>query len=109
MVLSIQQAAKFRTELLRRGVLLVPVIWDEVMAPQMEKKGFGSPSKAAAALPSIGVRLRRLSSIVLLQSIILLELDARSERASDCDHLFHSSHYICWLYGRKISRNELSL
>ncbi|ONH93873.1 hypothetical protein PRUPE_8G257900 [Prunus persica] len=51
---SIQQAARFRTELLRRGVLLVPVIWDEVRAPQIEKKGFGAPSKAAAALPSIG-------------------------------------------------------
>ncbi|XP_021820102.1 protein LOW PSII ACCUMULATION 1, chloroplastic isoform X2 [Prunus avium] len=54
--LSIKQAARFRTELLRRGVLLVPVIWDEVRAPQIEKKGFGAPSKAAAALPSIGVR-----------------------------------------------------
>ncbi|XP_034196809.1 protein LOW PSII ACCUMULATION 1, chloroplastic isoform X2 [Prunus dulcis] len=56
--LSIQQAARFRTELLRRGVLLVPVIWDEVRAPQIEKKGFGAPSKAAAALPSIGVSCR---------------------------------------------------
>lgn len=51
-----QKAERFRTELLRRGVLLVPVIWGEVKEPEVQKKGFGVPSKAAAALPSIGVR-----------------------------------------------------
>lgn len=50
-----QNADRFRTELLRRGVLLVPVVWGEGQAPQIEKKGFGAPTKAAAALPSIGV------------------------------------------------------
>lgn len=64
-----QQAARFRTDLLKRGVLLVPVIWGEVRTPQIEKKGFGIPSKAAAALPSIGVR--RLPSIFLLQAASL--------------------------------------
>ena len=51
-----QKAERFRTELLRRGVLLVPVIWGEVKEPEVQKKGFGVPSKASAALPSIGVR-----------------------------------------------------
>ncbi|CAN0888987.1 Protein LOW PSII ACCUMULATION 1, chloroplastic, partial [Linum grandiflorum] len=41
--------------LLRRGVLLVPVIWDESRRAEIEKKGFGTSRKAAAALPSIGV------------------------------------------------------
>lgn len=50
-----QKAERFRTELLRRGVLLVPVVWGEGQAPQVEKKGFGAPTKVAAALPSIGV------------------------------------------------------
>lgn len=53
---AIQKAERFRTELLRRGVLLVPVIWGEGREPQIEKKGFGAPATAAAALPSIGVR-----------------------------------------------------
>lgn len=61
--LAIQKAERFRTELLRRGVLLVPVIWGEGREPQMEKKGFGLPSKAAAALPSIGVRSRDSPSV----------------------------------------------
>ena len=53
---AIQKAERFRTELLRRGVLLVPVIWGEGREPQIEKKGFGAPTTAAAAaLPSIGV------------------------------------------------------
>lgn len=54
--LAMQKAERFRTELLSRGVLLVPVIWGEGKGPKVEKKGFGSPTKAAAALPSIGVR-----------------------------------------------------
>ena len=53
---AIQKAERFRTELLRRGVLLVPVIWREGREPRMEKKGFGAPAPAgSAALPSIGV------------------------------------------------------
>lgn len=58
-----QQAERFRTELLRRGVLLVPVIWGEGRAPQVEKKGFGTSQKAAASLPSIGVRCEGYSLI----------------------------------------------
>lgn len=51
-----EKAERFRTELLKRGVLLVPVIWDESKEPKLEKKGFGASSKATSALPSIGVR-----------------------------------------------------
>jgi D-tyrosyl-tRNA(Tyr) deacylase len=56
--LAMQKAERFRTELLRRGVLLVPVIWGESRAPDVEKKGFGARQKAAASLPSIGVRYK---------------------------------------------------
>ena len=68
--LAVEKAERFRTELLRRGVLLVPVIWGEGRAPpQMEKKGFGVSPKAAAALPSIGVKYRFLtfSRLVAIQ------------------------------------------
>lgn len=55
-----QKADRFRTELLRRGVLLVPVVWGERKTQEVEKKrGFGASSKAAAtSLPSIGVTKR---------------------------------------------------
>ncbi|KAH1259007.1 Protein LOW PSII ACCUMULATION 1, chloroplastic [Glycine max] len=53
--LAMQRAERFRTELLRRGVLLVPVIWGEGQETKLEKKGFGLKPKAAEALSSIGV------------------------------------------------------
>lgn len=55
--MALQRAERFRTELLRRGVLLVPVIWGERRETKIEKKGFGLQPKAAEALPSIGVRI----------------------------------------------------
>lgn len=56
--LAMRNAERFRSELLKRGVLLVPVIWGEGRETKIEKKGFGLPQKAAASLPSIGVRLK---------------------------------------------------
>lgn len=58
---AMQKAERFRTELLRRGVLLVPVIWGESRAPDVEKKGFGARQKAAASVPSIGISRNELS------------------------------------------------
>lgn len=52
---AMRKAERFRTDLVKRGVILVPVIWGEGREPQMERKGFGLSSKAAASLPSIGV------------------------------------------------------
>lgn len=53
---AMRKAERFRTELLKRGVILVPVVWGERRGRQAEKKGFGLSPKAAASLPSIGVR-----------------------------------------------------
>ncbi|KAK6940960.1 Protein LOW PSII ACCUMULATION 1-like [Dillenia turbinata] len=55
--LAMQKVERFRSELLRRSVLLIPVIWGEGNTAPVEKKGFGSPAKAAASLPSIGYPL----------------------------------------------------
>jgi hypothetical protein len=54
--LALRKAERFRTDLVRRGVLLVPVIFGEGRKPKIEKKGFGQKPKGAEALPSIGVR-----------------------------------------------------
>ena len=50
-----EKAERFRSELLLRGILLVPVILGEGKKSSFEKKGFGVPSRAATSLPSIGV------------------------------------------------------
>lgn len=73
---AMRKAERFRTELLRRGIILVPIIWGQGKEPQMEKKGFGLSSKAAASLPSIGVRWQFISHAhginVLLHAAITL-------------------------------------
>lgn len=53
---AIEKAERFRTELVKRGVILAPVIWGENRKASLERKGFGLPAKAATSLPSIGVR-----------------------------------------------------
>lgn len=56
MTSALQRADRFRTDLVRRGVLLVPVIWGEGTETKVKKKGFSPRPKAAKGLPSIGVR-----------------------------------------------------
>ncbi|KAI3732452.1 hypothetical protein L1987_63657 [Smallanthus sonchifolius] len=51
--LAIKKAERFRTDLLNRGVILVPVIWGEKDS-LIEKRGFGGPKQAASSLPSVG-------------------------------------------------------
>ncbi|PKA52718.1 hypothetical protein AXF42_Ash001699 [Apostasia shenzhenica] len=60
---AMQKAEQFRTELVKRGVLLIPVIWGIYNKDPVERKGFGPPSKAATALPSIGDFEKRAQSI----------------------------------------------
>ncbi|XP_059625694.1 protein LOW PSII ACCUMULATION 1, chloroplastic [Cornus florida] len=83
--LAIQKAERFRTELLRRGVLLVPVIWGEGRAPQMEKKGFGSSPKAAAALPSIGEDFEKRAQSVTAKSKLRAEIRFKAEVVSPAE------------------------
>ncbi|OMO81896.1 Tetratricopeptide-like helical [Corchorus olitorius] len=77
--LAIQKAERFRTELLRRGVLLVPVIWGEGRTPQVEKKGFGVSPKAAAALPSIGEDFEKRAQSITAKSKLKAEIRFRAE------------------------------
>ncbi|KAK8711529.1 hypothetical protein V6N13_146810 [Hibiscus sabdariffa] len=80
---AIQKAERFRTELLRRGVLLVPVIWGEGRAPQVEKKGFGVSTKAAAAaLPSIGEDFEKRAQSITAKSKLKAEIRFRAEVVS---------------------------
>ncbi|KAK9756987.1 hypothetical protein RND81_01G133800 [Saponaria officinalis] len=80
--LAMWKAEKFRTELLRRGVLLVPVIWGEGKAAPVVKKGFGSPEKAAAALPSIGDEFEKRAQSVAAKSRLQAEVRFKAEAVS---------------------------
>ncbi|KAH6826894.1 tetratricopeptide repeat protein [Perilla frutescens var. hirtella] len=79
--LAIRKAERFRTELLRRGVILIPVVWGGGREPQAEKKGFGLSPKAAA-LPSIGEEFDKRTQSVVARSKIKAEIRFRAEVVS---------------------------
>ncbi|KAI3449505.1 hypothetical protein Pfo_006170 [Paulownia fortunei] len=79
---AMRKAERFRTELLRRGVILVPVVWGEGREPQVERKGFGLSPKAAASLPSIGEEFDKRAQSVVAKSKIKAEIRFRAEVVS---------------------------
>lgn len=83
--LAMQKAERFRTELLRRGVLLVPVFWGEGRTPEAEKKGFGGPQKAAALLPSIGEDFDNRAQSIVAKSKLKAEIRFRAEVVSSVE------------------------
>ncbi|KAF7153921.1 hypothetical protein RHSIM_Rhsim01G0283700 [Rhododendron simsii] len=83
--LAIQKAERFRTELLRRGVLLVPVIWGQAKAPQIMKKGFGNRSKAAPSLPSIGEDFDKRALSITAKSKLKTEVRFKAEVVSPAE------------------------
>ncbi|KAL6626201.1 hypothetical protein ACP70R_029927 [Stipagrostis hirtigluma subsp. patula] len=52
---AMQRAERYRTELLKRGVLLIPVIFGASQKAQSKPRGFGN-TRSAASVPSVGVR-----------------------------------------------------
>lgn len=80
--LAIQKAERYRTELLRRGVLLVPVMWNENRAPKLEKKGFGLPKKAPGSLPSIGEDFEKRAQSITAKSKLKSEVRFKAEVVS---------------------------
>lgn len=64
---------------------MVPVIWGESRAPQMEKKGFGIPSKAATSLPSIGEDFEKRTESIAAKSRLKAEVRFKAEVVSPAE------------------------
>ncbi|ONK78658.1 uncharacterized protein A4U43_C02F21100 [Asparagus officinalis] len=79
---AIQRAERFRTELVNRGVLLVPVIWGDYKKAPIEKKGFGFPSKTATSLPSIGEDFDKRTQSITAKSRLKAEVRFKAEVVS---------------------------
>ncbi|XP_068655080.1 protein LOW PSII ACCUMULATION 1, chloroplastic [Aristolochia californica] len=79
---ALQKAERFRTELLKRGVLLVPLIWDEDRKQPVQRKGFGLSAKAAASLPSIGEDFEKRTQSVTAKSRLKAEMRFKAEVVS---------------------------
>ncbi|XP_020594876.1 protein LOW PSII ACCUMULATION 1, chloroplastic isoform X2 [Phalaenopsis equestris] len=76
---AIQKAEGFRTELVKRGVLLIPVIWGAYKMVPVEKKGFGLPLKAAISLPSIGEDFEKRAQSISAKSRLKAEMRFKAE------------------------------
>ncbi|XP_019419269.1 PREDICTED: protein LOW PSII ACCUMULATION 1, chloroplastic [Lupinus angustifolius] len=83
--LALQRAERFRTDLLKRGVLLVPVIWGEGKETKIEKKGFGIRPKAAEALPSIGEDFEKRTQSISAKSKLKAEIRFKAEVVSPAE------------------------
>ncbi|XP_059295122.1 protein LOW PSII ACCUMULATION 1, chloroplastic [Lycium ferocissimum] len=83
--LAMRNAERFRTELLKRGVLLVPVIWGEGRETKIEKKGFGLSQKAVASLPSIGEDFDQRTQSVIAKSKLKSEIRFKAEVVSPAE------------------------
>ncbi|PIA44446.1 hypothetical protein AQUCO_01700206v1 [Aquilegia coerulea] len=82
---AIQKAERFRTDLLKRGVLLVPVIWGEAKRPPIEKKGFGLSEKATTSLPSIGDDFEERAQSITAKSRLKTEARFKAEIVSSSE------------------------
>lgn len=82
--LAIQKAERFRTELLRRGVLLVPVIWGEGGARTSSGRRSLRP-RAAAAVPSVGEDFENRAQTVIAKSKLKAEIRFKAEVVSHAE------------------------
>ncbi|KAK4482196.1 hypothetical protein RD792_009338 [Penstemon davidsonii] len=107
---AMRKAERFRTELLKRGVILVPVVWGQGREPQVERKGFGLSPKTAASLPSIGEEFDERAQSVVAKSKIKAEIRFRAEVVSPvewerlviaflCLILLVLHHFLFFLWG----------
>ncbi|EPS65423.1 hypothetical protein M569_09352, partial [Genlisea aurea] len=85
---AVKRADRFRAELLKRGVILVPVVWGESEATKTERKGFGiSPktSSSSSSLPSIGEDFDNRTLSVVTKSKIKAEARFRTDVVSPAE------------------------
>ncbi|CAA0828193.1 Protein LOW PSII ACCUMULATION 1- chloroplastic [Striga hermonthica] len=79
---AMRKAERFRTELVKRGVILISVVWGEGRESQVEKKGFGLSRKAAVSLPSIGEDFDNRAQSIVAKSKVKAEIRFRAEVVS---------------------------
>lgn len=79
---AVQRAEKFRNDLVKRGVLLVPLVWSSKSKGPIRKKGFGSLRKRAiSSLSSSGEFEKRMQDIAS-KSIAQVEKRFKAEVVS---------------------------
>ncbi|GAB2223401.1 hypothetical protein Droror1_Dr00017542 [Drosera rotundifolia] len=83
---AMRKCERFRNELLRRGVLIVPVIWDieekEPLPIIGKKKGFGIAQKTARPLPSTSDDFEKRTLSVTAKAKLKAEIRFKAEAVS---------------------------
>uniref|UniRef100_A0A0D9V0T4 Uncharacterized protein n=2 Tax=Leersia perrieri TaxID=77586 RepID=A0A0D9V0T4_9ORYZ len=78
---ALQRAERYRTELLKRGVLLIPVIFGASQKDQSKPRGFGS-SRSAASVPSVGDDFEKRTESIAAKSRLKAEVRFKADIVS---------------------------
>ncbi|KAM3328769.1 hypothetical protein ACQJBY_026102 [Aegilops geniculata] len=78
---AMQRAERYRTELLKRGVLLIPVIFGASLKVQGKPKGFGT-TRSAASAPSIGGDFEKRTESIAAKSRLRVEVRFKADIVS---------------------------
>ncbi|KAK3164352.1 hypothetical protein QOZ80_1AG0016450 [Eleusine coracana subsp. coracana] len=78
---AMQRAERYRTELLKRGVLLIPVIFGASQKTQTKRKGFGN-TRPAASVPSVGGDFEKRTESIAAKSRLKAEVRFKADIVS---------------------------
>lgn len=78
---ALQRAERYRTELLKRGVLLIPVIFGASQKDQTKPRGFGA-RRAAASVPSVGGDFEKRTESIAAKSRLKSEVRFKADIVS---------------------------
>ncbi|KAL6884687.1 hypothetical protein ACP4OV_010623 [Aristida adscensionis] len=78
---AMQRAERYRTELLKRGVLLIPVIFGASQKAQSKPRGFGN-SRSAASVPSVGGDFEKRTESIAAKSRLKAEVRFKADIVS---------------------------
>nr|ACN30638.1 unknown [Zea mays] len=78
---ALQRAERYRTELLKRGVLLIPVIFGASQKDQTKPRGFGA-RRAAASVPSVGGDFEKRTESIAAKSRLKTEVRFKADIVS---------------------------
>ncbi|RLM93776.1 protein LOW PSII ACCUMULATION 1, chloroplastic [Panicum miliaceum] len=78
---ALQRAERYRTELLKRGVLLIPVIFGASKKDQTKPRGFGT-RRAAASAPSVGGDFEKRTESIAAKSCLKAEVRFKADVVS---------------------------
>jgi hypothetical protein len=83
---AMQQAQRFREDLIKRGVVVIPIVWSSDSVAPVKKRGFGGVEKPPAlASPTAGVSSLSRSSYI----------GTRAHKRRNCEEILLDGPSVC--------------